>query len=353
MPAAPSTDWKEIVAPDEGERFERYAAQLGELQSQAARQGRVHRALHHKQNVGVRAQLIVRDDLPAEFRVGPFATARTFEACARFSNGAGRRQSDHRSDVRGFALKLLGVDGKKVIPGMESARTQDLLFIDTPTIPFRTADDFIFFVTGAQRPLTLLPRTFARFGFAGAVRLLKKLAASASRKTQSMAALQFWTAAPIRFGEYAAKLSLQPIDPPAPSADSPSPDFLGDDLIARLQRGPLRYQLLVQLYRDERTTPIEDPTVEWTDANAPFVCVAELLLPQQDLSSPDGARLQETIEKLSFDPWHALVEMRPLGEIMRARDVAYRASTRGRQAAGEPSGDSLEQADSLELHHRS
>jgi hypothetical protein len=59
-------------------------------------------------------------------------------------------------------------------------------------------------------------------------------------------------------------------------------------------------------------------------------------LPKQDVSSAEGKKLSERIESLSFDPWHALVELRPLGNMMRARNVAYRESTMERQAAPEP-----------------
>lgn len=38
---------------------------------------------------------------------------------------------------------------------------------------------------------------------------------------------------------------------------------------------------------------------------------------------------------MSFDPWHALVEHRPLGSIMRARNAAYRVSTAARKATSE------------------
>jgi hypothetical protein len=48
--------------------------------------------------------------------------------------------------------------------------------------------------------------------------------------------------------------------------------------------------------------------------------------------------LSEYVETLSFDPWHALVEHRPLGDIMRARNVAYRVSTQARKADAEPDG---------------
>jgi hypothetical protein len=63
-----------------------------------------------------------------------------------------------------------------------------------------------------------------------------------------------------------------------------------------------------------------------------------LTLPQQDLDSPRGRKLAEFVEKLSFDPWHALVAHRPLGNMMRARNYAYRESTQERAAAGEPDG---------------
>ena len=74
-------------------------------------------------------------------------------------------------------------------------------------------------------------------------------------------------------------------------------------------------------------TPIEDVTVPWPEAAAPFVTVARLTVPAQD-----PAAMAAEIEAARFDPWTALVEHRPLGEIMRARKAAYFASTQGRGA---------------------
>ncbi len=338
MPAAPSTDWKEIIAPDEAARFEGYAAVIAQIQQRFTRNDQVPRTLHNKPHVGARAQLIVRADLPVEFRVGIFATARTYDACVRYSNGGPKRANDHRRDVRGLAVKLLGVDGMKVIPGMESARTQDFLFIDAASFLFRTADDFIFFANAGLSPATLVPRMIGRFGFFGAISLLRKLAASVSKPVVSMATLRLWTAVPTRFGAYAAKFSLTPIASTVAVGPTKGENPLRGDLIARLQAGPVRYQLGAQLFRDETTTPIEDPTIEWREEIAPFVPIAELVVLQQDLLSEEGAKLEARIETLSFDPWHACEEFRPLGEIMRARSAAYRVSTIGRKAAPEPEG---------------
>jgi hypothetical protein len=47
-------------------------------------------------------------------------------------------------------------------------------------------------------------------------------------------------------------------------------------------------------------------------------------------------KLEEQIDRMSFDPWHAVEELRPLGAMMRARATAYRESVLERQAAPEP-----------------
>ena len=64
--------------------------------------------------------------------------------------------------------------------------------------------------------------------------------------------------------------------------------------------------------------------------------VARLTLPLQDVTTAKGKEIEELVEKLSFDPWHAIEAHRPLGSIMRARAHAYREAVRERQALAEP-----------------
>ena len=103
-----------------------------------------------------------------------------------------------------------------------------------------------------------------------------------------------------------------------------------------LAQGTVEFDLAVQFYVDDQKTPIEDASVEWKEADAPFVKVARLSISQQDLETPAGQKQEEYVEKLSFDPWHAPVEFKPLGNIMRARNAAYRVSTQTRSALPEP-----------------
>ena len=52
--------------------------------------------------------------------------------------------------------------------------------------------------------------------------------------------------------------------------------------------------------------------------------------------SPEGKALAARVEAMSFDPWHACEDLRPLGAFNRARKVAYFASTTSRGASPEP-----------------
>ena len=321
----------EIIAADEGTRFEGYATELTALQrARSEKSGKLTRALHVKQHLGAVGELLVT--APEGARFGVFENpGQVWPLYARFSNGSSSHQSDKLPDVRGFALKLVGVPGNKIIPGLEHEQTQDFLMIDTPAIPFRDPQEFMIFVRAAKDgPARLLPRLFSGFGFTRTLSLLKRLSQTA--KVVSYATHTFHTAAPIRFGDTAAKLALFPLDnPEAPAASGA--EALREDLTRRLAAGPLRWSLRAQRFVDDQSSPIEDSSRIWA---GPWVELATLTLPNQDVDSPRGKEISQLVSEFSFDPWHALEAHRPLGAIMRARAVTYRESVLARKAAPEP-----------------
>ncbi len=335
----PSTDWKENVPGDEATRFERYAEELRAMQRRNASRGRTHRALHAKGLGGFEAEFTVLPDLPEHARVGLFAAPGRFRAYVRFSNGSGKHQPDRKPDVRGVAVKLVGVRDRKILPGLEDALTQDFLLIRSPSTPFRTADDFVGFVRAVERPALLLPRLMAHFGFLGAFQLLGQLVKSLKEPVLPLAATRFYSAQPVKFGPYAVRYALSPqTSGPAVAAAASGPDYLGEELAERLRSGPVSYDFQIQFYRDAATTPIEDSSVEWREQDAPFITLARLVLPRQDAGAARGRRIAEFVEQLSFDPWHTTAAFRPLGNMMRARRHAYRLSSLERGAGGEPDG---------------
>jgi hypothetical protein len=322
--------FQEVIAADEPQRFEAFAAEIGQMQRQAAK-GKPGplRVLHVKQHVGAVGTLDVK--AAAGLRAGLFATDRSYPVYARFSNGAGRPQADRAPDVRGFAIKVVGVPGKKLIPELADAQTQDFLFINDPVIPFRTPDEFMAFQRAAKHSLlTLLPRLIASFGVARAFAILG--GALKSPKVRSFGTHTFHTAAPLAIGDVAVKLAFFPLPSPE-SAPARGAHYLRTDITSRLKAGPLAWALRAQRYSDEKTTPIEDTSIAWT---GPWHDLATLTIPRQDPESERGKEISDLVKQLSFDPWHAIEAHRPLGAIMRARKVAYAASVIGRNAAPEP-----------------
>jgi len=327
-----STDWKEDVASDEATRFESYASLFVQKQREAAKNGAATRALHAKQNVGLEGELEIASDVPAEANHGLFARPGRYRALVRFSNGAPARQSDRAPDVRGIAVKLFGVDGTKIIPGMEDATTQDLLAIRTSALPLRNAQEFMALVRVA-RPQALLPiRLMAALGVRRGIAIIRAALGGLRAPQRPLAATSYYSAVPIMLGPHAIQFAFIARDTAEP-VKLATPDALGAGLADTVRTTAVTYDMKIRFFSDAATTPIEDASVEWS---SPWVTVGTLTLPVQDPSSPRGKRVNDLIEQLSFDPWHARADMRPLGNIMRARNVAYRASTQERKAAAEP-----------------
>lgn len=333
MSTDPRTQWKEVVDDDEDARFKGYAEEFRAMQARRAHGKALGRALHIKAHVGARAELTVHDGVPDDLRVSLFARPGAWRCFVRYSNGVGMRQPDGRPDVRGLAVKVLGVQGPKLIPGLEAATTQDFLFITASKLPVATPEEFMKLVRAAERgPLRLLPGLIGAFGARRAFKLIKDLASRPN--PPSLANAHFYTAAPTRLGPFAVKWSLAPKGSGGNIATGH--EGYRDDLVKRLKEGPIAYTLRAQRFVDERTTPIEDAAVEWAESVSPWVDLATLTIPKTDLNTEEAKAVEAEVETMSFDPWHATDELRPLGAVMRARKYAYGASVIARGASSEP-----------------
>ena len=320
-----STTWQETVAPDEDTRFAGYAKQLVALQHGA---GGTHRALHAKGH-GIFSAKLEIGDVPAELRHGLAAKPGTFEALVRYSNGASRVQRDKVGDVRGIAVKVLDVPGTKVLG---SGTTQDFLGILSSAIPFRDADEFMRVVWATRSPPLALFRLIGALGPFRPFAVLGKVLKGFKQSAASLATKRFFSAAPIKWGPHAVRFAFTPVENLAAELGKGA-DFYGEELASRLARAPVVYALQIQLYVDAKTTPIEEASVDW---DAPYVDIGKLTIGKQDAASERGKLLRERGEDLAFDPWHAHVAHQPLGNIMRARKVAYFASTQARGATPDP-----------------
>lgn len=326
--ASPSTDWKELIGVDEAERHAGYARDFEQIQAaKSAKFGR-GRVLHRKQHLGLQGRFEVLSGLPEHARHGLFARPGSYEAWVRLSNGGTDKQPDHKPDVRGFAVKLRGVSGPGAL-GSGATDSQDFLLINHPAFAFAGADEFVGLVKSLSKgPGALLGYLVSRYGFFGAMALVKRFGKTFNAPFSGFATTSFHSAAPIACGPYAARVRL------LPASDEARPGASGDwagDFLARFAQGPLEFKLQLQFFVDEARTPIEDASVDWSEDVAPYVTVGVLSLPPQDVESPSGRDLAAAIETAAFDPWIALMDHRPLGEVMRARKLVYYQSQTGRR----------------------
>ncbi len=318
---------EEIVPPGEAAAIARELAINLKLLDTKARP--VLRGEHPKSNGTVRAEFEVKEDVPDAVKYGVFRRPAKFSAVVRFSNG--RTADDNQGDIHGMAIKLFGVIGEHVLETDRTATTQDFIL----------ADDPVFFIKDVDEYLNFSSRVFqARRTFLGKIAFIIKLLfyqtspwpslkRAISKKPDSPLRIAYWSQTPYRLGDRAVKYHARPdlTLTPAPEP-SRSPNKLRIATAERLAVGEAIFDFMIQLQSDPVADPIEDPTRLWDETRAPFVKVATLRIPRQIF---DVEAMNAFGERLSFNPWHTLVEHRPLGGINRARKAVYEAMSHKRR----------------------
>ena len=97
------------------------------------------RDAHAQDNGCVRAVFRVDPDLDPRLRYGIFQPGQEYNAWIRFSNGNSEVLSGRWPDARGMAIKLVGVEGRKLLD--DESHTQDFVLASNP----------VFFVDDLQR----------------------------------------------------------------------------------------------------------------------------------------------------------------------------------------------------------
>jgi len=310
--------------------FERLARELMRVQvkNRRAGGGPVARAFHAKAPVAVEnARLRFHDDLPAALRVGFARPGAEYPATVRLSDASGIRQGDGSPDLRGAAVRVR----------VTEVESHDLLATSHPVSHAANAREFVAFakaMAGARSPLrkafALLVKLPLAVGPRTAGRMRRNVRAATRHNVDSLATETYWSRGAMLWGEAGpVRFLLRPApgSAPAPAPDRGDPDFLHREFADRLARGAVEYDLCVQRFVDERRTPVEDASVEWTDGMSPALPVARLTIPGQDLDTAEALATARRIEDLAFNPWYTTEEFRPLGNINRARKAAYQASS--------------------------
>jgi len=293
------------------------------------------RDAHAKAHGCVMADFAVREDLPEPLRTGVFVPGRNYPAWIRFSNGDAHVQPDDVKDARGMAIKLMDVRGQMLLESADDAKadTQDFVMINHPVFFVRTPTEYERFIrvqADGDSPLkyafpSLNPSTWRLRELFIGESLLVRIANPLYAQYYSMAAyaLGVDTRSSKRPYPYrhAMKYSAKSCTPPDHrDSDTRDDDYLRRRLADHLAESDACFDFLVQVQDPTKNMPIEDPTVRWSECDAPFQKVARIRIAKQTFDTPAQ---NEFCENLAFTPWHGHVDHRPLGGINRIRKAVY------------------------------
>jgi hypothetical protein len=279
----------------------------------------IRRDAHPKHHGCVKAFVKIDSSaLPPELRSGIFAAGAPSEypAWIRFSNGNpdGTNAPDINSDIRGMAVKLMGVEGAK-------AGSQDFVMCTAKEFFSENGADYLALhraLTGSKASLGWYLATHIR----DALNLHK-----AEIKTANALQTQYYSAIPYKLGQGSMKFEVRPCAEAAPPEELPgkdaSPNYLRERLVATLASHPACFDFLVQPNKNPSAQPIENPTIAWDESQSPLIKVATITIPQQ--TEIDTQAHLNFCENVSFDPWHTLPGTRPMGQISRMRHDIYPA----------------------------
>jgi hypothetical protein len=328
----------EEVRPDEQETI----AGLNDafdviLERTAADYGHAVRSVHAKAHGLLEGELTVAADLPREVAQGLFATPGTHKVLMRLSTNAGDILPDAISLPRGLAIKVFDVAGAR-LPGAEGT-AQDFIMVNGKVFQAKTADKFL-------SNLKLLAKTTDRLEgtkkvLSAALRGVHNALETVGVQSSVVDTLggapnvdplgeTYNSVTPYRWGDHIAKFRVVPIAPALTERTSRIVDVRGrenairEDVRAGMARIDGEWAFEVQLCRDLERQPVEDPTVEWQEEEAPFQRVGTIRAAAQD--SWSDAHVRRINEETRFSIWTGLAAHRPLGNINRARNAAYRHS---------------------------
>jgi catalase len=333
----------ETIQPNEEQTFEILAATLRDISERVGDQFRhTMRPLHAKSHGVIKAELTVADGLPEPYRQGLFAKPGSYPAIIRLSTSPGDILPDSVSAPRGWAIKVIGVEGE-MLPGHQEQVTQDFVCVNAPVFAAPDAVAFLKQVeilaahatdsAALKQVVSTTARTIENVveavgGESGTLKVFGHPETHILGET-------FYSQAALRFGDYVTKIAFVPVSESLTALTNKHVNHshysaLRDAVVEFFCNDQAEWEVRAQLATDLETTPVEDPTIKWPEDKTPYVTVGRVVAEPQHVYS--AARRIFADELLSFSPWHGLLAHQPLGNIMRSRKVVYQITSNYRHA---------------------
>jgi hypothetical protein len=303
----------------------------------------------HASGVCVRAEFKIPDvpadrspELAARLAKGIFARPGAYPALVRFANSDASINSDFKPDVRSLSFSVDLTQGGTMSAG--SSSRQDFSMQNATTLPINDSPAFLATIKVLTSPnpgadLWSLP-------FKDKLRVVRTLALAelqTRQKIKPYQQLRYWSTVPFRHGpDDVVKFSATPSpDNAARPLQRSNPKGLQDELARHVREDDRMsaFDFAVQFLnigemkywgktRDANFW-IENASVAWSEADAPFYTVGRLTLLKNSQLSPEAS------EAVYFDVTNnSTPDSRPVGSINRARCPAEVASRKARMQAG-------------------
>jgi hypothetical protein len=310
----------ENVSVDEERLIKDMGVILQEKMSRDYPTGLTKRDAHPKTLACLQAEFIVEPNIPSELKKGIFKFPQTYPAWIRISSASGKIQSDKAKDLRGFAIKIIGVKGERFQTQNNEKETQDFVLLSYPSMPLGTVKLFhdAVYYSIKYSPLVFL----ARLVVTGDFHIINELRKARQNQTSPLD-IRYWSTTPYLYGaDRIVKYSLVPTSRIKSSLPQKLSDhYLTENMEKHLIAHEASFDFMIQIQKGTGRMPVEDAGVEWSEKESPFIKVATLRIPPQAFRTKER---EDLAEDLSFSPAHSLIDHRPIGGINRARVEIYR-----------------------------
>ena len=309
------------------------------------------RDAHAKGYCALKAEFEILDNLPKEYAQGLYAKPGVHEAVVRYSNGSSRVAADKKLGLaQGLAIKVFDVPGKKLAPGEEDSSNFDFNLINNPVFFCNRIEDYTYISKlflelpkyadqGAKGKAKLAFNWLTNYGTQlptkESFKTFKALGSFMAIEPKNTLLYDFHSQGVVRHGDYVAKIRVKPTQASLDHVKRRDLDVESKQeairplILDEIREHDQVYEVQIQLARNSKKQPVEEITTEWKEEDAPFVTVARLTIPKQDV--PDDGNF-EIMENLSFTPFRCLEENRPIGNLQQSRLKAYEIASKTRHA---------------------
>ncbi len=319
---------EEIIRADEAEQINRSIDNFLKV-IEENKTSYIARGAHSKGHACVKAYFDVLENIAPELQQGIFQIpGKRYKSWIRFSNGRSSTKGNHDADkdAHGMALKLFNIYDDTLMQPDDGPETQDFLMHDSPVFFTADLEDYNRFVESDDKILYFFDGINP---FKWKLRELRYGLATLKKPPVSPLRTQYFSNTAYKLGTLNIKFNTKSCmtAPEITGQDINDPDFLRKTMAEELQDSEACFEFRVQLQDPDKYMPIEDPSILWKESDSPFITVAKIIIPQQEF---DSEQQQQFCENLSFSPWNALSEHRPVGQLNRIRKQVYEASSKYR-----------------------